>query len=258
MILSPTPLRPGNQGALQAVATAPHDAVPEAACIRYRRLTQELPPACMPPSPLRPTVAGCLREPCPAAVLSVSPPRPTRFRVRIPKNVKTPAAVQSKTVFSEEQTKSAPTGVFPAGARHHHRAASPGSGGVVPPQVHTPRRRRLHGRRSTMQLKHNVSPPSVAEQIRSHACPCRICDSPHRPPPQPADTTPPLTSNSPRPKSPSARRAGGDQARRGGRRLHSGRPRPCQPARCPVGHCSTCARTRTEPTRPVNRGPPQV
>ena len=106
MILSPTPLRPGNQGALQAVATAPHHAVPEAACIRYRRLTQELPPACMPPSPLRPTVAGCLREPCPAAVLSVSPPRPTRFRVRTPKNVKTPAAVQSKTVLSEEQTKS--------------------------------------------------------------------------------------------------------------------------------------------------------
>ena len=228
----------------------------------------------MPPISSSPDGSRAFREPCPAAVLSVCPPRPTRFRVRIPKNVKTPAAVQSKTVFSEEQTKSAPTGVFPAGARHHHRAASPGSGGVVPPQVHTPRRRRLHGRRSTMQLKSTVSPPSVAEQIREHlllaastavlpaahfpACPCHICDSPHRPPPQPAETAPPLTSNSPSPKSPSARPAGGDQPRRGGRRLHSGGPRPCQPARCPVGRCSPCAQAGTELPRPLNRGPPQV
>ena len=179
-----------------------------------------------------------------------------------------------KTVFSEEQTKS------DAYRRLSGRRPAPPQGrqpwfrwSGSSARSH-PRRRRLHGRRSTMQVNHNVFSPSVAEQMRehlllaaspavlpaahSHACPCRICASPHRPPPHPAETTPQLTSNSPRPKSSSARPAGGDQPRRGGRRLHSGGPRPCQPARCPVGRCSPCAQAGTELPRPLNRGPPQV
>ena len=79
LILSPTPLRPGNQGDLQAVTTAPHDAVPEAACICYRRLTRGTPtgmPA--PTSTLRMILAGPFRELCPHQFCPSAQPEQTR------------------------------------------------------------------------------------------------------------------------------------------------------------------------------------